>query len=62
MQAGLKVGDRVWARTPNEMKPARIVSIEAPPREMTGGRGIALRFDDGSFGDGWCNLTVTVRR
>jgi len=57
----LRVGEKILARTPSTFLPGTIVSIQDPPSRGTGGRGIGVRFDDGTYGDGWCDFTITRR-
>lgn len=49
----MNIGDRIELTTPTGPRLGHIVSIQDPPRKLTGGRGIGIRFDDGTHGDGW---------
>jgi hypothetical protein len=49
----VSIGDRIELTSPRGTFRGRVVSIQDPPRKLTGGRGIGIRFDDGTYGDGW---------
>lgn len=49
----IQIGDRIELTTPTGLRRGHILSIQDAPRKLTGGRGIGIRFDDGTHGDGW---------
>lgn len=54
MTSSIKVGSRVAVPTRRGFwRTAVVLKIEDVPRKMTGGRGVSVRYDDGSHGDGW---------
>lgn len=51
--ATIAVGDLVELNTPNGLRKGHVLSIQDSPRKLTGGRGVGLRLDDGTYTDGW---------
>lgn len=51
----MEVGDRVEiiAPVPYQGRCGKVISIQDPPRKLTGGRGIAVLLDGDSYSDGW---------
>ncbi len=62
MTNALQIGSYVSIFLPRDERTARgtVEKIEEPPRKLTGGRGIGVRLNDGSYVDGWDVTDVHV--